>query len=562
MLPLDATWLDNISKRIWPTPLLVIRSAGFRVYSNRDVSDITASVFGPTEGPVISFENRVKSFGTIEKKIFDFATTIVQGFSKKTLQVSTVVLNNSDHEISALVNSERWHNKTFEIYLAYANSTAKLKIFEGVIQDIFFSLKAGTATLKATESGYDQVFTPVRAGNLNVSTLLDSAGFVLGSNDELPVVYGEVNGPSTNLPNTGAWKVPYLGFIALNAFYGYAGHETIQLSSSVDNVPRVWVNGEETTIFTYTPNSTLFQTPSGNNIALIETSAANFDDSVTVRGKGKAMSTSSTVLMENIVDIITDFIQVENSSVFQIDPTNQIDSKTFIDSTSFDRILPPGKFAGTITKEVPVWTQIQEMLSGLGGTAFLSSDDGELKFVIDKFMRNPDGSLIISRGDILDTQTISRVKNIYNSVKGKAAWFETTNSYQKDFSALTRATSVENYGTREVTLTSKWSFSGDDVFFLRSEFTFSGDGDGTFQPLDIITCLIANPVIMQIEPGLDYLYLTFENLIGTDGEVKINEFCKVLSMKFLLDQNKVQLTVLDTNQWKDDGAGNRDMTIY
>ena len=556
MLPLDATWLDNISRGRWPTPLLVIRSAGFRVYSNRDVSDITASVFGPDEGPIISFENRVKSFGTIEKKIFDFTTTIVQGFGKKTLQVSTVVLNNSDHEISVLVNSERWHNKTFEIYLAYANSTAKLKIFEGVIQDISYSLKAGTVTLKATEVGYDQVFKPVRVGELDISTILTSTGFILGSNDEMPVVYGTVDHVSTQLPNNGAWKIPFLGNITLKALYGYAGHETIQLSSSVNNVPRMWVNGEETTVFTYTPNSSLFQTPSGNNIALIETSVANFDDEVTVRGKGKAVSTSSTVLMENLVDIITDFIQVENSSVFQIDPTNSIDSKTFLDSTFFTP-SPPSNFSGVITREVPVWTQIQEMLSGLGGTAFLASDDGELKFVIDQFIRIPDSSLIISRGDILNTQTISRVKNIYNSINDRRSWMPAQNQFGLNGITLTNSSSINHYGTRELTLDTKWSFVGDDVLFLKSELRFT-----VSRTLDIVTCLIANPVVMQIEPGLDYLYLTFENLIGRDGEVKINEFCKVLGMKFLLDQNKVELTVLDTNQFKDDGSGSRDMTIY
>ena len=69
MLQLDATWMDNISKRIWPIPLLVIKAGGNRVYSSRDVSDVTASVFGPTEEPVISFENRVKSFGQITKKV-------------------------------------------------------------------------------------------------------------------------------------------------------------------------------------------------------------------------------------------------------------------------------------------------------------------------------------------------------------------------------------------------------------------------------------------------------------------------------------------------------------
>ena len=552
MLPLDATWLDNISRGRWPTPLLVIRSAGFRVYSNRDVSDITASVFGPDEGPIISFENRVKSFGTIEKKIFDFTTTIVQGFGKKTLQVSTVVLNNSDHEISALVNSERWHNKTFEIYLAYANSTAKLKIFEGVIQDVFYSLKAGTATLKATESGYDQVFEPERVGNMESST----SGTPVDPAALLPTVYGEVDSTVNVLPELGAWECPHIELSAAPAglFFSYAGHEC--LTTAAGNQPRIWQGTTENTTFVFTAASTVF-TINGRKTATIFTTDPALP--MTARGMGKPSSAGSTTLMENLVDIITDFIQVENSSVFQIDPTNSIDSKSFLDSTAF-AIPAPGKFAGTITKDVPVWTQIQDMLSGLGGTAFLASDDGELKFVIDDFIRIPDNSLIISRGDILDTQTIGRVKNVYNSIRQRAAWFETLGNYQLDGGVSNQTTSINHYGTRELILTSKWSFTADDVTFLKG--TGSGFRNKVGRPLEIVACLIANPVVMQIEPGLDYLYLTFENLIGTDGEVKINEFCKVLGMKFLLDQNKVELTVLDTNRFKDDGSGSRDMTIY
>ncbi|KKK56779.1 hypothetical protein LCGC14_3061090, partial [marine sediment metagenome] len=254
---------------------------------------------------------------------------------------------------------------------------------------------------------------------------------------------------------------------------------------------------------------------------------------------------------------------VENSSVFTFDETNKIDAKAFLESTYFSD-TPPGDFAGVITQEIPVWTQIQEMLSGLGGTAFISSDDGELKVVVNEFIKIPDNSLIISRGDILDVKTISRVKNVYNSINHRHGWFTTQNEFSSINVTVTNSSSINIYGTRELTLDTKWSFTGQDAAFLKSELRFTAS-----RPLDIITCTIANPVIMQIEPGLDYLYLTFENLIGTDGEMKINEFCKVLSIKFLLDQNKAELTVMDTNRWKvEDGgawtsdASIRDMTLY
>ncbi|KKK73374.1 hypothetical protein LCGC14_2894460, partial [marine sediment metagenome] len=296
MLQLDATWMDNISNRIWPIPLLVIKAAGNRVYSNRDVSDITASVFGPAEDPVISFENRVISFGQITKKVFDFTQTIVQGFNKKTLQIATVVLNNSDREVSVLVNRERWHNKTLEIYLAYADSTAKLKIFEGVIQDILYSLDREMITLKATETGYDQIFKPIRV--VDLVTALPLTG--RGPNLEIPVVYGEVDNPtSTTLPDMGAWEAPALGLSVAPAglWFGYAAHEVL---GTAFNTPRVWYDEVESTNFIFVPNSTVFQSPEGNNLALIfTTSTAALRGRVTVRGKGKPTSAASTVLMEN-----------------------------------------------------------------------------------------------------------------------------------------------------------------------------------------------------------------------------------------------------------------------
>ena len=562
MLQLDATWLDNISNRIWPIPLLVVKAAGNRVYSNRDVSDITASVFGPTEEPVISFENRVKSFGTIEKKIFDFTTTIVQGFGKKNLQASTIVLNNSDYEISALVNSERWHNKTFEIYLAYAGSTAKLKIFEGVIQDIFHSLSAGTITLKATESGYDQVFTPTTISDLTSSTdgngPINPAAFT-------PTVYGDLNSTLIPLSVPGVWKLPHIELnITDGEVYCYAGHGVMPTLGG--NLVRIWADDIETTSFVLNSNDTRFDVKPVATIALAGRSCVQ---NVTARGAGISLGNYATDIggssnvIENLVDIIEDFIQRKNSSVFEIDPTNRIDSKTFLDSTVFTP-APPSRFSGVITREVSVWTQIQEMLSGLGGTAFLSSDNGELKFVIDEFIKIPDNSLIISRGDILSTQAISRVKNIYNSINNRQFWSPAQNEFFRTGTTITNSVSINTYGIRELTLDTKWSFLGDDVVFLKSEFQNTVD-----RPLDIITCIIANPVIVQIEPGLDYLYLTFENLIGTDGEVRINEFCKVLSIKFLLDKNKAELTVMDTNRWKVTGTGQwigdsspRDMTLY
>ena len=557
MLQLDATWMDNISNRIWPIPLLVIKAGGNRVYSNRDVSDITASVFGPTEEPVISFENRVISFGQITKKVFDFSQTIVQGFSQKTLQTATIVLNNSDREITRLIDRERWHNKALEIYMAYADSSIKLKIFEGVIQDIAYSLRSGTVTLRATETGYDRVFKPVRVGDLTVSAGLP--GYISGSNEEIPVVYGRSK--STLLPDNGVWKAPFLGYAISRAFYAYAAHEVLRVPF---NIPKIWVNGVQTTDFYLWDDTTLFKTPAGNNISMIETSVAFADDLVTIQGFGKPIAPASSIYMRNLIDIIDDFITVENSSVFTFDETNKIDAKTFLESTYFTD-TPPADFAGVITQEIPVWTQIQEMLSGLGGSAFISSDNGELKVVINEFIKIPDNSLIISRGDILDVKAVSRVKNIYNSINDQRAWMPAQNEFGITGPTLTNSSSINIYGTKELTLNTKWSaYYGDDVNFLKSELQYTAS-----RPLDIITCTIANPMVMPIEPGLDYLYLTFEDLFGTDGEQRINEFCKVLSIKFLLDSNKAELTVMDTNRWKVEGGGAwvsdasvRDMTLY
>ena len=560
MLQLDATWLDNISNRIWPVPLLVVKAAGNRVYSNRDVSDITASVFGPTEEPVISFENRVKSFGTIERTFIDSTQTIVNSFQQKRLQVATIVLNNSDYELSTLINQERWHNRALQIFLAYANSTVKLKIFEGVIQDISYSLSRGTVNIKATETGYDKVFKPVRVADLETALVMT----VRGPNAEVPVVYGEIDNTAlTTLPSIGAWEAPFLGISNAPAglWYGYAAHEVL---GTALNSPRVWYDSAESTDFVFTPDSTIFQDVNGNNLALIFTTVpVAFKSKVTIRGKGKPSSAASTVLMENLVDIIDDFITVENSSVFTFDPTNKADASAFLDSTVFTPTVP-SRFSGVITQTIPVWTQIQEMLSGLGGSAFISSDDGELKVITDEFIKIPDNSLIISRGDIINTQTVSRIKNVYNSINSRHAWFPAEGEFSSTNVTVTNSSSINIYGTRELTLDTKWSFNGEDATFLKSELRFT-----VSRPLDIITCIIANPVIVQIEPGLDYLYLTFENLIGADGEVRINEFCKVLSIKFLLDKNKAELTVMDTNRWKVTGTGQwigdsspRDMTLY
>ncbi len=555
MLQLDATWMDNISNRIWPTPLLVIKAAGNRVYSNRDVSDITASVFGPAEDPVISFENRVITFGQITKKVFDFTQTIVQGFNKKTLQIATVVLNNSDYEISVLIDRERWHNRSLQIYLAYADSTAKLKIFEGVIQDIAYSLDRGTVTLKATETGYDQIYRPNTINNL--STALGTDLGIVNPEASLPLVYGQVD--NTALPGGGAWEAPAVAKSAAptGMIFVYAGHEV--LSTVAGNEISVWADKEKISTWIFRSSDTRFNIKPIATVdirsTLADVDARNINQ-LTVRGSGKVSSVASTVLIENLIDIMDDFITVENSSVFTFDPTNKIDAQAFLDSTHFTA-APPAEFSGVVAGPISVWAQIQEMLSGLGGSAFISSDDGELKVVVNEFIKIPDNSLIVSRGDILDIKAVSRVKNVYNSIKHRHAWLPSSNQFGFTNVTVTNSSSINIYGTRELILDTKWSFTGQDAAFLKSELRFTAS-----RPLDIIICTIANPVIMQIEPGLDYLYLTFENLIGTDGEMKINEFCKVLSIKFLLDQNKAELTVMDTNQWKDDGAGSRDMTLY
>jgi hypothetical protein len=224
----------------------------------------------------------------------------------------------------------------------------------------------------------------------------------LNTNDMLPLVYGNL----TDGVN-GNWQLPCIDTLADGGVYCYAAHEVLSVANG--NSITVYKEGVLVSSADYTFDES--NDYEGNGvIATITFDAGKSpgNDEISVRGKGKPTASGGAVLMTNIIDILYDFLTVEND--FSIEDFDA----TYKATAAYTFLVQGYLAAGVIEKDDPIWDILQKMMASFLGSVYLSGE-GKIVLEID------DGTLpaesfkgILNQSDVEFISGTQKLSNLIN----------------------------------------------------------------------------------------------------------------------------------------------------
>ena len=302
------------------------------------------------------------------------------------------------------------------------------------------------------------------------------------------------------------------------------------------------------------------------NIAIIKFISPKANDIITAQGQGKV--SAGTTLMENIVDIVEDFLTVENdfaASLFE--STAKAMAASIFTGQNYVA-------AGCIIQDVPIWETITKMMSSFLGSVYINGED---KLVLDIDINTiPLGYAdIIPKGDAYLSDAKIRRDNIINQCPINFAYNYVNGRFKShtDDSAHADAISQDVFGVRTPN-------TPYQAYWCR-------DLTSIQQVQDYIVAKLKDP-LYEIEitdatlkrAGVDigdFVAFSADSLYGQDGIQLLNNFWKILSVKPNYGKNNIVYRALQTGyfmtlarildgSWILDGSvklgGQRDLTTY
>lgn len=386
-----------------------------------------------------------------------------------------------------------------------------------------------------------------RAGRYNNS---------LNSNDRLPIVYGDLTDGTG-----GIWSLPCIDTTAF--VYCFAAHEVMSVVEG--NSVSIYVNGDLENPANYTFDESNDYESEGA-IATVTFTADQGNSIITARGKGKD---ASGTLIENIIDIVNDFLTVEN------DFTSAIYEASAKARASQIFTAQAYAAAGVIDQDRSIWEIIVEMMASFLGSAYLNGE-GELVLEIDDGAISQYGQAgIIPKSDIKIIDARQRLENLINQCPSNYSYDYVTREFksQTDETAHADTASQNIYGKREPNTPYQFYWCRDIT---------------TVQAVqDIIVGKFKNPVYeIEIEDVTlkrahldigDVFIATLEDLYDTNENQLLNHYWRCTSVKPDYLRGSIRFRGLQTvyfltyayladGTYDADGSikagGDRDTTIY
>ena len=381
----------------------------------------------------------------------------------------------------------------------------------------------------------------------------------LNSNALLPVVYGDVeDGISGN------WVCPCLN--ATDWVYAYAGHEVLSVANG--NTIVIYEDGLVMTEGIDYTFDELNDYEGHGNIAIIDMANPKLNAVITATGSGKPTTTGGATLMENIIDIVDDFLTVENdftSSLYEA--TAKAMAAHVFDGQSY-------KAAGIINQDTVIWTIITKMMGSFLGSCYINGE-GELVLDIDINTVPLGPADIIMKGDAYLSDAKIKRDNIINQVPCNYAYDYVTGEFRShtDASAHVDAISQDVFGVRTPATPYQCYWCRD----LTSVQTVQ----------DYIVAKLKDPIyeveitgVTQKQLGVDigdHFVHYVDSLYDSEGMPLLNNYFKTISVRPDYAKNKIVFRALSTPFYMTiayladgshlaDGSikagGNRDTTIY
>ncbi len=395
----------------------------------------------------------------------------------------------------------------------------------------------------------------------------------LNGNDRLPVVFGDVTDGKTSFDpavpaGNGLWTLPCLKTtdgVFTTPVYCFAGHPV--LSEANGNFVSLYEDGMELNPVMWTFNeSNNFE---GHGlIATVTFTTPKQNAVITARGMGKPTTTGGATLMNNIIDIVNDFLTVEcdfTSSLFE--STAKTRAMSIFTAQAY-------KAAGVIDQDSVIWEIITAMMGSFLGSVYLNGE-GELVLDIDKNTIPGEQVPIIRRGDGVLTDAKIRRDNIINQCPGNYSYNYCVGEFKKqtDVAAHADAISQGVFGVRKPN--------------TPYQFYWCRDLTSIQVVQDVIVAKLKNPLyeieiddttLKRIESDIgDFIIFSADRLYGSDGEALLNNYWKLLSVRPDIAKNKITFRALQTLTFMTiayladgshlaDGSikagGNKDTTVY
>lgn len=431
------------------TYVMITTHLGYRAYAAKELAEVFDIAGYIADGSVtadgsytagsetiglIDKSARVLDMGRLERTIQPKKDDVLAAYSGKQLQHISIQLDNSDGYFSRLTAKEPFIGRPIAIRCGFeaVPYASHINLFTGVISEIDMG---HIMTIEADERG-----TASATGKLLTDTFyLKRAGRYakpLNTNDRLPIVYGDLTDGTLGL-----WGCPCID--TDNYVYCFAGHEVLSVANG--NSITVYENDVEVDPADYLFDEAIDYEGEGI-IATITFTSSKAGSVISVRGKGKPTMSGGATLMDNIVDIVDDFLTVENDFAPSIyEATAKARAAQVFEAQSYTA-------AGAIIEDVEIWETITEMMASFLGGAYLDGD-GELVLEIDDnhtpYQYGQAG--IIPRGEAEMLSAVQRLGNIINRCpcNYRYSWLSGGFKAHTDDSAHASAISQGIYGARE-----------------------------------------------------------------------------------------------------------------
>jgi len=363
--------------------------------------------------------------------------------------------------------------------------------------------------------------------------------YPLNENDVLPVVYGDLT-VSSGIQG-GHWILPCID--TMNHVYCFADHSV--LSAANGNSISIYADGEfvDPGDYVFDENNTSY-----GSIATILFTNDQGQKQISARGKGKTDPGASQVLLTNLIDIVEDFLTVQNHYDPEIiEPLAKVKSRSDFESESY-------LAAGVIDCEKNIWTLLQQMLGSFLGSVYRNSK-GKLVLEIDVGQSPNSQAPIIPISDISFKTAEQRLEDVVNDIAVKYKY----NLIVRDFiseETKTDALSEALYGKRSLILPLHWCYHQASAVkvadillhkFMHPTWRIS------FQDLTLKRA--------HLDVG-DFVIATFPHLYGSDKKTMVNQILKIVETRPDANKGQVWFNGLDTGNYMTDQNGNRDMTHY
>jgi len=351
----------------------------------------------------------------------------------------------------------------------------------------------------------------------------------LNSNDRLPIVYGDLTDGTS-----GNWILPCIDTV--NHVYCYAAHEVLSVADG--NSVSIYKDG-----VLVDPGDYVFDESDNyefeGTIAKITFSTDQGNAVISARGKGKA---SSGKLISNIVDILYDFLTVENAwTAGDFDATKKAAASQTFQSKLYIA-------AGVVHQDIQIWALLAQMMGSFLGTVYLDGNGLICLEIDDGVTSETDRVAIIPKRNTNFISATQLLDNLINQCPASYGYDYVNDNdfkYHTDDSTHGDAVSQAIYGIRKPSEPYRFYWCRDLTTVHAVQDVIVGKyKNGVWE---VIFENIARMAV-HVDVG-DIIAATIDRLYDENGLQYTNHLWRVLAVAPDYQSAKIKFTAQDTGYY-------------